>query len=154
MVVDFSSETIGTIVGDNGIILRTENEGQSWAQQASGTTQNLLGLHCVTDMFSVAVGEQGIILRTMTGGYPEDITPPETTCTLSGTMEGDVYISDVLVTLNATDDFSGIATTMYKLDDAPWASYDRTLCSDKNGNHLLRFYSIDNAGNIEEEKTC
>jgi len=152
--IDFSSETIGTIVGDSGIILRTENEGQSWSQQASGTTQNLLGLHCVTDMFSVAVGEQGIILRTMTGGYPEDITPPETNCTLSGNMEGGTFISDVLVTLNATDDFSGIATTMYKLDDTPWVGYTGPFAVTENGNHLLRFYSVDNAGNTEEEKTC
>jgi len=152
--IDFSSENIGTIIGDNGIILRTENEGVSWIQQTSGTTYNLLGVHCVTDMFSVVVGKSGVILLTKTGGYPEDITPPETTCILSGTMDGGVYISDVLVTLNATDDFSGIATTMYKLDDAIWTSYVGPFAVTGNGNHSLLFYSIDNAGNIEEEKTC
>ena len=152
--IDFSSESTGIVVGDNGIILRTENEGLSWTQQTSGTTNDLLGVHCVTNMFSVVVGESGIILRTQTGGYPEDITPPETTCILSGTMEGGVYISDVLVTLNATDDFSGIATTMYNLDDALWVNYVEPFLVTANGNHSLLFYSIDNAGNIEEEKTC
>jgi photosystem II stability/assembly factor-like uncharacterized protein len=154
--IDFSSETTGIIVGDNGIILRTENAGLSWTQQTSGTTYDLRAIHCVTDMFGVVVGEQGVILRTKTGGYPEDITPPETTCTLSGTMEGDVYISDVVVTFTATDDYSGIATTMYKLDDEPWTSYDSSvpIVVGGNGHHQLLFYSIDNAGNIEEEKTC
>jgi photosystem II stability/assembly factor-like uncharacterized protein len=154
--IDFSSETTGIIVGDNGIILRTENAGLTWIQQTSGTTYDLRAIHCVTDMFGVVVGEQGVILRTKTGGYPEDITPPETTCTLSGTMEGDVYISDVVVTFTATDDYSGIATTMYKLDDEPWTSYDSSvpIVVGGNGHHQLLFYSIDNAGNIEEEKTC
>jgi photosystem II stability/assembly factor-like uncharacterized protein len=154
--IDFSSETTGIIVGDNGIILRTENAGLTWTQQTSGTTYDLRAIHCVTDMFGVVVGEQGVILRTKTGGYPEDITPPETTCTVSGTMEGDVYISDVVVTFTATDDYSGIATTMYKLDDEPWTSYDSSvpIIVGGNGHHQLLFYSIDNAGNIEEEKTC
>jgi len=153
--IDFSSKTTGTIVGDNGIILRTENEGLSWIQQTSGLTDNLLGVQCVTDMFGVVVGEHGVILRTSTGGYPEDTTPPETTCTLSGTLEGGVYISDVIVTFTATDDSSGVATTMYKLDDAPWATYDvGPFVVNTAGYHLLLFYSIDNAGNIEQEKTC
>jgi len=153
--VDFSSQTTGIIVGDNGIILRTENEGQSWIQQTSGITNDLLGVHCVTEMFAVVVGEQGVILRTKTGGYPEDITPPETTCTVSGIFEGGIYITDVTVNLTATDDFSGVATTMYKLDDASWVVYDDgPFVVNTDGDHLLRFYSVDNAGNIEEEKTC
>jgi photosystem II stability/assembly factor-like uncharacterized protein len=153
--IDFPSATIGTIVGDNGIILRTENEGQSWIQQTSGTPSNLLGVQFLTDMFGVIVGEQGVILLTKTGGYPEDTIPPETTCALSGTLKGGIYITNVTVNFTATDDFSGVATTMYKLDDALWVTYDAgPFVVHTNGDHLLRFYSIDNAGNIEEEKTC
>ncbi len=153
--IDFPSATTGTIVGDNGIILRTENEGQSWIQQTSGTPTNLLGVQFLTDMFGVIVGEQGVILLTKTGGYPEDMIPPETTCALSGTLEGGIYMTDVTVNLTATDDFSGVATTMYKLDNASWVTYDAgPFVVHTNGDHLLRFYSIDNAGNIEEEKTC
>jgi len=153
--VDFSSATTGIIVGDNGIILRTENEGQSWIQQTSGTGINLLGLYCVTDMFAIIVGEQGLILRTTTGGFPEDITPPETTCILSGTMEGDVYISNVEITFTVTDDQSGVAVTMYKIDDEPWTTYEPAtpVIVGENGQHHLLYYSTDNAGNIEPEKT-
>jgi photosystem II stability/assembly factor-like uncharacterized protein len=152
--VDFSSETKGTIVGDSGVILRTENAGLSWVQQTSGTTYDLLGVQFITDMFGVVVGDHGMILRTHTGGYPKDTEPPETTCILSGTLEGDVYISNVTVTFTATDNTSGVAATMYKLDDAPWTTYDVIpFVVVANGYHLLRFYSIDNAGNIEEEKT-
>ena len=153
--VDFSNQTTGTVVGDYGIILRTENGGSDWIQQSSETTVNLLGIQYVTDRFGIIVGEQGAILRTETGGYPEDVTPPETTCTLSGTLVGGIYITDVTVNLTATDDSSGVTTTMYKLDDASWVTYDDgPFAVNTNGDHLLRFYSIDNAGNIEEEKTC
>jgi photosystem II stability/assembly factor-like uncharacterized protein len=152
--VDFPNEMAGTVVGDTGVILRTENSGEDWIQQSSETTVNLLSVQYVTEKFGIVVGEQGVILRTQTGGYPDDVTPPETLCVLSGTLEGDVYVSDVLVTLNATDDFSGVATTMYQLDNTSWASYTEPFLVTGDGPHQVLFYSTDNAGNIEEEKTC
>ena len=152
--VDFPSETTGCAVGDTGMILRTDDAGITWVQQSSGTTVDLRDVTYITQQVGYVVGEQGIILGTHTGGYPPDITPPQTICTLSGTMQGDVYVSDVTVTLNATDDFSGVAVTQYKLDDGPWVTYEATpVLVTENGDHLLWFYSIDNAGNIEEEKS-
>jgi len=151
--VDFSSEPTGIIIGDDGLILRTENQGLSWRQQTSGTAEDLLGIQCITNLFGFVVGKNGIILRTQTGGYPEDTTPPETTCTLSGTIEDGVYLSDVTVTLHATDNISGVATTLYKLDDAAWETYDDSFVVSTDGDHLLQFYSIDYVGNMEQEKT-
>ena len=152
--IDFSSETKGTAVGDNGIIVRTENEGSTWTQQTSGTTHDLLGVRFITERIGLVVGEHGVILRTTTGGFPEDIIPPETNCTLTGILEGDVYISDVTVTFSATDDISGVAETVYKLDDGLWTTYVEPFLVASDGNHILYFYSIDNAGNAEDEKTC
>ncbi len=153
--IDFTSETTGTAVGENGMILRTENEGVTWEQQVSGTTSDLNGVKFITQQIGFVVGNQGLILRTNTGGHPDDTTPPETNCTLSGTLEGDIYIRNVTVIFNATDDSSGIATTQYKLDDGPWIIYDATpFVVTTDGHHVLLYYSIDNAGNIEEENTC
>jgi photosystem II stability/assembly factor-like uncharacterized protein len=151
--VDFPTETSGTAVGDSGIILRTENAGASWTAQESGTTNNLLGARFITQRFGLVAGEHGTILRTTTGGYPEDTVPPETNCTLAGTLEGGVYISNVTVTLSATDDSSGVATTTYKLDAGQWITYNEPFVVTADGSHLLHFYSIDNAGNSELEKT-
>ena len=151
--VDFPSETTGCAVGDTGMILRTDDAGITWVQQGSGTTVDLYDTTFITQQTGFVVGEAGVILGTHTGGYPPDITPPLTTYTLSGIMQGDVFVSNVTVTLNATDDFSGVATTQYKLDDASWMTYeDDPVLVAENGDHLLLFYSIDNAGNIEEEK--
>ncbi|MBN1280120.1 MAG: hypothetical protein JXA00_00555 [Candidatus Thermoplasmatota archaeon] len=83
-----------------------------------------------------------------------DTTPPETTCTLDGTMQGGVYISDVTVTLSATDDLSGVDYTMYKVDSGTYAEYTAPFIVSEDGDHTVYFYSVDNAGNIEDEKTC
>jgi len=83
----------------------------------------------------------------------EDITPPVTTCSLSGEQEGDVYVSDVTVTLTATDD-SGVDYTKYKLDNGVWTTYTAPFIVSSNGNHTVSFYSADNVGNTETEKTC
>lgn len=91
-------------------------------------------------------------LLTGTGGGG-DTTPPVTTCTLEGTMEGGVYISDVKVTLTATDDDSGVNYTMYKLDSGAWTVYTAPFNVTENGNHTVYYYSVDIAGNIETEKS-
>jgi photosystem II stability/assembly factor-like uncharacterized protein len=152
--VDFPSETKGIVVGDSGVILRTENQGGTWLQQSSGVTDDLLGVRFVTDRVGVVVGKNGVILRTITGGYPDDTTPPVTTCTLTGILQGNLYISNVTVTLSATDDISGVASTVYKLDDGLWTTYTEPFLVTSDGAHLLRYYSIDNAGNAEQENNC
>ena len=85
---------------------------------------------------------------------PEDTTPPETTCELEGEMEGDVYISDVTVYLNATDDISGVNYTMYKLDHGEFEIYEEPFVVSDDGDHTVYFYSVDNAGNVEDTKNC
>lgn len=88
---------------------------------------------------------------TGTGGG--DTTPPVTTATLEGEQSGDVYISDVKVTLTATDSGSGVNYTMYKIDDGAWNTYTAPFMVTGNGDHIVAFYSVDIAGNIEDEKS-
>ena len=105
------------------------------------------------------------ISALMTDGLPHDLnfqlyyrviqdtTPPVTTCTLSGDMQGGVYISDVTAILTATDDMSGVNYTMYKVDDGAWTLYTAPFVVSGNGDHVISYYSVDNAGNIETTKT-
>jgi hypothetical protein len=86
-------------------------------------------------------------------GGGADTIPPETTCTLEGTLEGTVYISDVTVTLSATDAQSGVNYTMYKLDSGEWTIYTTPFVVIADGAHTVLFYSVDFAGNQETEKT-
>jgi hypothetical protein len=78
-----------------------------------------------------------------------DTTPPVTTCILTGEMDGPVYISNVTVTLNATDSGSGVNHTMYKLDGGAWTRYAASFVVADNGTHTVTYYSVDRAGNTE-----
>lgn len=66
--------------------------------------------------------------------------------------------SDVVVHLSATDPVSGVAYTLFKVDDGAWTKGTRIeLRALKNhandGAHTIRFYSVDNAQNVEQEKS-
>ncbi|MDR6882047.1 polysaccharide lyase family 8 super-sandwich domain-containing protein [Bacillus sp. 3255] len=57
------------------------------------------------------------------------------------------------VTLTASDSGSGVQQTLYSLNDAPFTEGSSvTIAGD--GVHVLRYYSVDQAGNQEEIKTA
>lgn len=60
----------------------------------------------------------------------------------------------VVVHLSATDAVSGVAYTLFKVDDGAWTKGTRidvrALKNHANdGAHTIRFYSVDNAQNVE-----
>ena len=57
----------GWVVGDNGIIL-TAGTSLTWSQQGSGVTDKLFGVLFDDSLTGIAVGANGTILRTLTGG--------------------------------------------------------------------------------------
>jgi hypothetical protein len=81
-----------------------------------------------------------------------DTVPPVTGCTFDGQLSGDVYISNVTVTLTATDNGSGVAVTKYKLDSGAWTTYTAPFIVSEDGAHVLQFYSVDRNGNTEQTK--
>jgi len=83
-----------------------------------------------------------------------DETSPITTCELAGEMKDDIYISEVTVYLNATDDHSGVDYTRYKLDSEQWQEYQNPFIVSEAGTHKVKFYSVDIYGNEEEDQTC
>jgi hypothetical protein len=78
-----------------------------------------------------------------------DTVPPVTTCDLDGEMNGDIYVSNVTVTLSASDNGSGVDYTKYKLDLGSWTTYAGPFLVTTDGGHTLSFYSVDRAGNAE-----
>jgi len=82
-----------------------------------------------------------------------DFIPPVTTCTLDGDFDGTNYTSSVTVTLTATDSESGVNYTKYKVDAGEWQTYAGPFTVAAEGAHTIAFYSGDNAGNTETEKS-
>jgi len=84
-----------------------------------------------------------------------DGTPPATSYELipsSPNGKNGWYISKVEIRLNATDNLSGVNETKYKIDNSAWKKYSNPIQLNLEGYHIIRFYSIDNSGNEEEEK--
>ncbi|HIG99067.1 MAG TPA: hypothetical protein HA258_00660 [Thermoplasmata archaeon] len=137
------------------ILQINENAPITWTEYtvdiSAYTGQSIyIGIHVYSfDVFAFFMDDFQV---TGTGGAVDN-TPPITTCTLAGTQEGGVYTSDVTVTLNAVDGQSGVNYTMYKLDSADYNIYTGPFVVAADGTHTVLFYSVDNAGNIENEKT-
>lgn len=84
-----------------------------------------------------------------------DTSKPKTTVKLNGTLgKNDWYISNVTVSFVVNETTSGVNKTMYKLDDGNWTEYTSPFNISQEGEHLLLFYSIDNAGNKEDTKNA
>ncbi|MCX7569465.1 Ig-like domain repeat protein [Tumebacillus sp. DT12] len=113
-----------------------------------GTTVSITepGTHKVT---FYSVDKAGNIEAKKTIEVPIDELPPVTTSDIQ-----DIWTNqDVPVTLTATDDLSGVKTTYYSVDGA--AEQEGTSFTvTGEGIHTVTFYSVDNAGNIEQANTA
>ena len=65
-----NASQVGYTGGNSGTILKTYDAGINWVQQNSGTTYNINKVFFIDVDFGFAVGENGMILRTTTGGEP------------------------------------------------------------------------------------
>jgi len=96
------------------------------------------------DNTGVASGDQTY------GSVCYDTIPPVTTATLSGTINGGIYVSPVKVTLTATDSGSGVASTVYQVDGGSQQTYTGPFTVSTTGSHTVTFHSTDVAGNVEQ----
>jgi len=86
----------------------------------------------------------------------DDITPPVTTCTLNPPEpngNNSWYVSDVEVTLNATDDMSGVNRTEYRIMGGTIYTYTEPFNVTDEGALTVEYRSIDYAGNVEDWKS-
>ena len=80
----------------------------------------------------------------------KDTYPPDTDCQLSGTIGNNSwYVSDIIVTLTASDIGTGVKYTMYMVDDDCWKAYYNPFKVTDDGHHVVYYYSVDDAGNQE-----
>jgi len=77
-----------------------------------------------------------------------DDTPPETTISPSAGP----FAPESLFTLDATDGGSGVARTEYMIDSTFWIVYDAPF-TPPVGHHTIWYRSVDNIGNVENEKS-
>lgn len=85
--IKFENVTTATLVGQDGLIMRTENSGIIWTEQTSGITNVLnsndyisyINIGEETVKMQLAVGENGIILKSIDDGTTWNLMPSGTT---------------------------------------------------------------------------
>jgi large repetitive protein len=94
-------------------------------------------------------GKESSSSTTVTLGEKEfDTTAPVTVSNVSKEW----YQGDVTIELTATDDLSGVAKTFYSVNGSEFVE-GTTFFVSNQGFNKVSFYSVDNAGNIENTKT-
>ncbi len=90
----------------------------------------------------------------------DDTTPPVTTYSLNPPdPDGDNgwYVSNVTVTVNATDDLSGVKEIRYRIDEGSWniihGKIGKFIVDIEGDDILIEYYAIDYAENEESVKS-
>jgi hypothetical protein len=97
---------------------------------------------------ATAVDVAGNQTTVTAGPFKIDRLPPTTEASVPNNWTN----NDVNVSLTATDNLSGVASTHYSIDGgADQTGTDFTISTE--GTHTIKFWSVDNAGNQESVKT-
>ncbi|QGN58529.1 PxKF domain-containing protein [Nostocoides sp. HKS02] len=83
-------------------------------------------------------------------GLQIDTTPPVTNASVPTPLSTGWYASSALVTLAASDNLSGPATTWYSVDGAAPVTYAGAFDFSAPGVHTITFWTRDVAGNLED----
>jgi len=147
--VDFFDPLHGWAVGAGGLVLYTTNGGAAWTAQSSNTAKDLDGVAFADAEHGGIVGAGGVILTTSDAGIVDTIAPHTTTMGLQAKNSTGWRNAAQMVTLQAHDSGSGAAVTYYTRDGGARQSYSAPFPVSAAGSHLVKYWSLDWAGNVE-----
>lgn len=100
--------------------------------------------------FAAAEGLLVVPTSTTLVAYEGDSVPPTTSASFSGTAgTNGWYRSAVQVSLSATDDFSGVQNSFYRINGGATQTYAGTFLLSILGQHTVEYWSVDNVNNTE-----
>jgi ABC-type transport system substrate-binding protein len=112
-------------------------DGGSWQTYSSKVAISIDGSHTLEYYSQDTVGNTETVKNA---DIRIDQSAPVSNATVSG----------INVTINSSDVSSGVKMTRYVIDNGTWNDYNDTFAVSTGGNHTVKFYSSDNAGNIED----
>ena len=110
------------------------NDGEYWLKIAAIDSSKNTGYDTSNTSFIIDNGEPNTSVM---------LSPPN----------NEWYSCNVTVTLIPYDAVTGIYVTKYKINDLGWVNYSIPFLINMEGYNIVRYYSIDNAGNKEREKS-
>lgn len=63
------------------------------------------------------------------------------------------YVFLQIIKLVAIDDLSGINKTCYRINGGEWQNYTKMFSIYYDGIYIIEYFSVDNAGNVEDVKS-
>jgi len=159
----------GYIMAGGGSVLKLDGSGNisgcpaGWIRESNVTITNTnASISGTTSWFATKVSSivsnaKVTDTNVIPGGVCiADAIPPTTTAALSGASgDNNWYVSDVQVTLTATDNEggSGVKKTEYSFDNSAWNTYSSPFTISNEGTATVYYKSTDNAGNVETTKS-
>lgn len=133
----------GSLVKINYSIVGTGNSTLNISvQNVTNTTNGIISVGNVINS----------TFEATTGQVTDTIAP---TTNISGVTEGGNYSQNVTITLTASDNpgGSGVNRTVFIINGGPINTYSVPFIVSNEGSNNVEYWSIDNAGNIEQSKT-
>lgn len=95
--IDFSSPSVGMVVGNSGVIRKTVDAGLNWTTSNSGTSYDLNGIAYLNGSTYLAVGKNGTIIKTTNAGTSWMTVNSGTTNDLTGIFVNglNIYVTGV-----------------------------------------------------------
>ncbi|RAP75791.1 PKD domain-containing protein [Paenibacillus montanisoli] len=81
-----------------------------------------------------------------------DRVAPITTASVNPAGSSGWHTTDAVLTLAASDDLSGVAKTEYRINHGDWIAFTGSIPAFEDGEYLVEYRSVDNAGNAEAEQ--
>ena len=135
----------------SGLEVTRYRDGDSWRDYSIPFTVSKDGEHTI-EYYSE--DKAGNYEPTGVGLFNLDTTPPSTQFRVFGTKGKDNwYISTVSISLSAGDAGAGLDSTWYRMGEGEWRKYSGTVKIDEDGEYMVEYYSVDQAGNREETKS-
>jgi len=129
-------------------------DGTTSTEQNPVKTYDKIGIYTLTLTVTNSLGYENTISKKM---YIGDDAAPLSSITLYGVQgENNWYINHVGIQIEAYDTFSGVNKIFYRIDEGIQQEYVRSIilpAQYNQGEHVISYYAVDNAGNIEDEKT-
>ncbi|MCU0861296.1 MAG: hypothetical protein MUE65_03145, partial [Methanomassiliicoccales archaeon] len=123
-------------------------DGSAWGAYSSPIGISGEGMHTLRFNSSDLAGNVEAVQEL---NVSIDSTLPVTSFSVQGTegLEG-WFVGPATVELSASDSLSGVSALEWSLDGGAWTGYSAVITIPDSGDHFLRFFSRDQAGNEEE----
>jgi hypothetical protein len=122
-------------------------DGGPWSSYYWPVTISDEGKHTVEFYTTDIAGNDGSVEKIE---FAIDISAPQTTATVTGTLGGDGwYRTPVTVALNASDKGSGVASIQVRNDGGNWTPYAGPFDVSADGRHRVEYRATDSLGNTE-----